>query len=147
MDLIKKHIHNVLWQASLSNGETFYEEKGNYKEIAGEPSPWQRLLHYTAQKRVLITSLALYTRDGRTFNLPSAGKNPRFAEFAILETPFDFRCERKIAREHDIANNEVTKSTTTDWFTVAVAMYQGYELQLWVDEMNTKNSWSLVVKI
>lgn len=143
MDLI----HNVNWQVSLSNGETFFEGKGKFAEIPNEPSPWQKLIRYTAENRVLITSLSLITTDNRTFNLPSAGKSPKFREFSLLEAPIDYQVSRHIAREHDYNDGKISGSETTDWFTVAEAIYPDYKLQVWVDEKNTKNSWVLVVKI
>lgn len=139
--------HNVLWQVSLSNGETFFEGKGDYIEIAGEPSPWQRLYKYTIKNNLLITSLSLYTTDGRTFNLPSAGKAPRFAEFSELEKPLDYHVERHLAREHKVAGMQAQETKISDWFTVAVAIYPNYKLEIWVDEKNTRNSWVLVIPV
>lgn len=138
--------HHVLWQVSLSNGENFFEEKGEYKEIPGLPSPWQRLNKHIAENNLLITSLSLYTKDGRTFNLPSAGRDPKFAPFAMAEKPIDFNLCRYVGREHDIAGNEIQNTKVSDWFTVAEAIYPDHKLQIWVDEKNTRNSWVLVVK-
>lgn len=147
MDLTQK----VFFQVSLSNGETFYEGKGNFVKIDGQLSPWLRLIKYTIEKKVLITSLSLYTYDKheklpRTFNLPSAGRDPKFAPFAVAEKPLDFKYGHVLAQEHDVVNNVVVKSTPTDWFAFIEAIYPTYKLQLWVDESNTRNSWVLVVK-
>lgn len=137
---------NVLWQVSLSNGETFYEGKGNYIEYENQPSPWQRLNKYIIEKGVDITSLSLYTKDGRTFNLPSSGNNPKFRPFQLADKPLDYNVVRYLAREHNFDNGNLKKLKISDHFTVAEAIYPDYKLQLWVDEMNTNNSWVLVVK-
>jgi len=137
--------NNVTWQVSLSNGETFFEGKGQFEEIAGIDSSWQRLIKYIAVNKLSITSLSLVTEDGRTFNLPSAGKNPKFKPFVDAEKPLDYELHRTISREHTVVNNQITKTENVDWFTYIEAIYPNYKLQLWVDENNTRNSWVLVV--
>jgi hypothetical protein len=138
--------HNVLFQVSLSNGETFFEGKGDYQEIPGELSPWQRLTKYIAEKNLLITSLSLYTKDGQTFNLPSSGKNPKFRPFEAAQKPLDYNLGRYMAREHSFIGNELKNTEVSDLFTVIEAIYPEYKLQLWVDENNPKNCWVLVEK-
>lgn len=137
--------HSVLFQVSLSNGETFYEEKGKFVTVPGELSPWNKLLKYISENKVLITSLSLYTKDGRTFNLPSAGRDPKFRPFVVAEKPIDFCLKRYLGREMDIENLKVVKIGPSDWFTSIEAVYPNYKLQIWVDENNTQNSWSLVL--
>jgi hypothetical protein len=139
--------HNVLFQVSLSNGETFFEDKGQFITIPGELSPWQRLINYITEKKLLITSLSLYTKDGRTFNLPSSGKNPKFRPFQVAEKPIDYNYCHYIAREHEIVDKKIVGTVASDWFAMIEAIYPDYRLQVWVDEKNTKNSWVLVVKI
>lgn len=141
MDLKAK----VLFKVSLSNGETYYEGKGEYQEIPGQPMPWRRLYNSVIERGLRITSLSLYTEDGRTFNLPSAGKNPKFPEFAKLERPIDFNVERKLGLEHDVVGNQVKSTVMADHYTVAEVTYPSHKLQIWVDEMDTRNSWVLVV--
>lgn len=147
MDLKKR----IFWQVSLSNGETFYDGKGIFVHIEGGLSTWNRLIKYTVENKVLITSLSLFTYDKgekhpRTFNLPSAGRDPKFAPFALAEKPIDFRYGHFLAQEHDVVKNVVVKSVATDWFAYIEAIYPTYKLQLWVDENNTRNSWVLLVK-
>lgn len=147
---METHKHNVKFKVSLSNGETHYEGKGQFQEIPNELSPWNKLINYTIQKKCLITSLSLYTDDGRTFNLPSLGKSPKFREFSNIDKPIDFNLFRKIASDMDAIRIkeriEVGNKEVTDWYTVAEAIYKDYRLQIWVDEFNTKNSWVLVKK-
>jgi len=135
---------NALWQVSLSNGQTFFEGKGDFTEIKSALSPWQRLLKYMSVNNAQITSLSLYTRDGRTFNLPSVGKNPKFRPFAVAEKPIDYMLERYYGQDMDITGKGIGPS---DHFTTISAVYADYRLQLWVDENNTRNSWVLVVKV
>jgi hypothetical protein len=138
--------HNVKWFVSLSNGETLYESKGNYCDIKGEPSPWLRLLKYTQENKLEITSCGLYTDDGKIFNLPSNGKNPKFKDFAEIEKPLDYLVCRKLARDIVMVGDRPQKTEISDWFTVAKAFYPTYTLEIWVDENNTNNCWTLVVK-
>lgn len=133
--------HKVKWQVSLANGQTFFEGKGAFIEVPGELSPWQKLMRYQADNKTHITSLSLYTDDGRTFNLPSAGKNPKFSEFETLPKPIDYEVCRHLSRDLDMTGAVIS---TAGWFTVAIAEYATHELQLWVDEQNTQNMWCLV---
>lgn len=143
--------HKVKFKVSLSNGQTFYEGKAPFNDIPGENSPWQRLIKYTVDNKCHITSLSLFTEypDGKTnqtFNLPSLGKNPKFREFSLKEDkPIDFQVSRKMAREADVVGNEVSNVAISEWYTIAEAIYPTYTLQLWVDELNPKNCWVLVV--
>lgn len=133
--------NNVLWSVSLSNGETIHEEKGEYKTIPGELSPWQRLVSYIGRNGLSITSLSLYTKEGRRFSLPSAGKDPRFKAFAEAEKPTSYRMFRKMGG--DIMNGQVKAQ---DNFTVAQATYSdGRIMEIWVDN-HTLNSWVLMSK-
>jgi hypothetical protein len=137
-----KPLHNVRFQVSLSNGETFYEGKGEYSDLPGQLSPWQRLERYTLEKKLSITSLSLYTEDGQTFNLPSSGKNPKFQIFTKLEKPLDYNVCRYLARDIDQDGAKIS-----DLFTVAEAIYPTYKLQIWVDEKNVRNSWAAVIPL
>ena len=52
--------HKIQWTASLSNGETLFEGKGEYKDIQdGRKSPMQRLFKYVADYGLSITSFGL----------------------------------------------------------------------------------------
>lgn len=145
--------HNVFFKASLSNGETFYEGKPPFQEVEGELSPWQKLIQYTIDKKVVITSLALYTQYGGTWSLPSSGKNPHFHSFKEVEKPIDFNYFHALATEANIVPDDnkmvVDKSTqkVKDFYVVIEAIYPDYKLQIWVDELNVRNSWALAVKI
>jgi len=150
MQTLKGYKHKVKWHASLSNGGSFFEGKGDFSERKGEKSPWQRLITYTVENKVEITSLSLYTDDGRTFNLPSAGKNPNFKEFVDIEKPIDYNAFRKLGQNHNVVREggeaRITGSEIADLFTCIEAIYPDYRLQLWVDEFNTENCWVLVIK-
>ena len=145
--------HNVRWKVSLSNGETFYEEKGKFETLPNIKSPWQRLIEYTCNIGVTITSLSLYTLnssheedDGLEFNLPSMGKNPKFRAFDMVEKPFDYEMCRKLGQDVIRSENAMDTVGKDDLFTVIIAYYEGYQLQLWVDENNTNKCWTLVVR-
>lgn len=56
------------WIASLSNGETVFESK----EVAGEPSPWQRLKQRCEEENLNLTQIRLQL-SGLTFiGIPDA---------------------------------------------------------------------------
>lgn len=133
--------HNVAWQVSLSNGETVSEGVGRFSETEIEMSPWQKLLVYLSENNLQITSLVL-VNVYRTFNLPSAGKNPKFRRFDMAGKPTGYRCERTIGKDVSVTGEALGGS---DWFTIGVAEYPDYELQIWVDENKPENCWTLVV--
>jgi len=140
--------HLVLWKVSLSNGENFYEGKGDYKVIPDKPSPWQRLQKYISDNNLEITSLSLYTNKGQTWQLPSAGSNPKFSEFSKVEKPLDYDMCRKMAREANIVGDEdnlmAKDHRIAEWYTIIKAFYKEYTLEVWVDELNPNNSWTIV---
>lgn len=122
--------HNVKWSVALSNGETIHEGKGEYIRIAGEPSPWERLLLYIGKNDVRITSMSLYTDKGHRWNLQSGGNKPRFRDFASEIQPFVFRFFRKTGG--DVSSGVVTNVQT---FAIIEAIYtNGKTTQLWVDD-------------
>lgn len=129
----------VKWFASLSDGQTVYEDKGEYKVIEGELSPWQRLQKHI-ENGIRITSLSLYTDDGKRFNLPSAGKNPKFKVFADAEMPESYNFFRQAGA--DVMNGQAQE---IEVFTVAEAIYPDKKLQIWVSEANPNNCWTVIV--
>jgi len=141
--------HQVKWQVGLSNGETFFEGKGNFDYIDGAPSPWLRLFDYLAEKKCRITSLSLFTDTGQRWNLPSAGNRPKFKAFYEAEVPVDFNCFRKLGEDKKgiREGNEltVTETVSQDLFTVAQAEFENYFLEVWVNEANTKHAWTLIL--
>jgi len=134
--------HAVTWKASLSNGETAYEGKGQFEEIDGELSPWNKLVEYIADNDLKITSLALETFDGRTFHVPSAGKSPRFPMFENQPKPNDYRFFNAVTS----VIMESGEGDVTSMYRVIEAVYDDHRLQMWVDVYNPRNCWCLVVK-
>lgn len=135
--------HKVKWQVGLSNGETFQEGKELYSEIPGELSPWQKLLVYLKTYDLKITSISLFTDSDQHFNLPTLGKNPQFAPFRDAPKPIDYIMFRIMGKER--GSGASAPESERDWFTVIQAIYEnGMKLQVWVDENNIKNSWSLI---
>lgn len=128
------------WTVSLANGETLYEGKNEYEHIEGEDSPWQKLLKHIEKEETEITSLALYNDIGQRWNLPSAGKNPKFQAFRDAEDPKDFKFRRKLGVERGLMGGE----TKEDRYIMIEANYGDKRLQIWVSE-DGKNSWTLVL--
>jgi hypothetical protein len=138
------NVHYAKWKVSLNNGETLYECKGDYQQIPGQPSPWQRLQKYISKNKLEITSLSLYTDKGQTWQMPSAGSNPKFREFDNVEKPLDYDMCRKMAREAKVIKMVAKKAKVVEWYTVIKAFYKDYTLEVWVDELNPKSSWTIV---
>lgn len=130
--------HEATWVASLSNGETAHENKGEYKLVPGELSPWQRLVKYCHDNDVKITSLSLVDGWGRKHHLPSAGSNPRFRLLDGIEKPVDFNQFKQVAGN---VNKTTGEMTPDDFFVVIEAIYADYKVQLWYDQ-KTGNTWS-----
>jgi hypothetical protein len=135
--------HNVKWQVSLNNGETLYEGKGNFVEIEGELSAWNKMIQYITENNLEITSLSLYTNSGQRWNLPSKGGNPKFRAFDIAQKPFKLQLERVQGMDWDDQNNPDIYTTINAFYD-----YEGviYKLSVWVDEKNTNNTWTLFTK-
>jgi hypothetical protein len=131
---------NVKWKVSLSNGETFYEGKGDYKLLKGELSPWDRLTKYLQGTKTEITSLSLYTDSGQNYHLPSSGNNPKFKGFVEIGKPINFTYFREAGL--DLISS--APSRTTEVFAIISANYKDHSLQVWVSEKNPNNSWALV---
>lgn len=128
---------SVTFVVGLSNGENYQEGFGFLEIRPGELSPWQRLSKYLIEKNLRITSLALKSIDNRYFVLDSAGKNPKFVAFGKEPHPIDYNFYRTIGADINLNNGE-------DKFAVIEALYDGFRLQVWVDE-NNFNSWVNVV--
>ena len=135
--------HTVKWYVSLNNGETFFEGKNKFVDIDGEKSPWLRLVDHLIDNNLQITSLGLYSDDGRRWNLASAGACPKFKMFENVEKPIDYNVERSVAREMQ-QNGEIK---IVEFYTVARALYEHYELQLWVNNFNPDISYSYIKKL
>lgn len=128
---------NIKFKVSLSNGATIYEGKGSYALVKGELAPWLRLKQDLERHGTKITSMSLYHDDGRTWNLPSAGKNPKFRVFDNLPKPIEYKYVRLFARD--------IEPGAKDEVLVAVeAVYENYTLILFVSEENPDNTWVLV---
>ena len=126
----------VKWVASLSDGTRAYEGKNEYEEIEGELSPWQRLLKYIDKNGLKITSIGLYCGEQR-WNLPSAGKNPKFRAFDVAEQPVSYRFYRRVGF------NVLSGKREEEMFNVIEANYLDRILQTWVSQ-DGKSSWSLI---
>lgn len=130
---------NISWKVSLNNGESFQEKQKPFDIIPGELSPWKRLEKYVQDNNLAITSCALFYKD-KLYNLHSTGGSPRFQRFSLVEKPIKYRVERVLGTDISPQN----KVLSTELFTIAIAEYKNYDLELWVSDKNPSNSWSLV---
>lgn len=128
----------VTYKVSLSNGETFYENKGIMKSEPGEVSSLRKLYNYIDENNLAITSVALVC-NGVEHNLPSSGNQARFKAFSDAYKPKDYKIYRKVGTTLQGGSHEVTEH-----FTVARAIYDGYYVELWVNNNAPYNSYVLV---
>ncbi len=125
---------SAIWSVGLSNGDTIFEGKVGFEVIAGEVSPWQRLLNFLEMTGLEITSIQI-KKHGNMYSLPS--KVPKFGG-EIPERYSYFR--RAIV---DINKENVVN---TYHYMCVEAHYSDYVLQLWVDEnRQSKGSWVTIV--
>jgi hypothetical protein len=126
----------LFWQAGLNNGETLTENKFTTKP--GDKSPWLQLFDYLNKNNLHITSLCL-TDGKRTFNLPSAGKNPKFSAFANAPKPTQYTYGK-------VVGQDLKPGAAMDTYYVIEAGYGSAFLQLWVSAANTNNCWVLAAQ-
>lgn len=131
---------NVKWAISLSDGTNAYEDKNEYKEVEGDLSPYQKLLNYIEENDVEMTSMSLYTDEGRAWNLPSAGDNPKFDRFENTDKPVDFKFRRHLRQVGMMGG-----SSKTYKYAMIEAEYEDYKLQVWVMDKEPYPSWTLVI--
>lgn len=131
-------MNKVKWTASLSDGQTVYEEKGDYHVTTGAPSPYQRLLAYCEENDVTITSLSLYMDNGLRINLPSV-RMPQFQSLQTRKQPVSYRFFRKMEMNKRVSTGEVTQKV----YAVIRATFDDCALELWADERG--NSWAYVL--
>lgn len=111
------------WVAKLDNGKVVEEFKGDYKEIKDKPSPWQRLVKYCEKKDLSITALQIKYKD-RSWTLPLGAK--------------EYYYSRSISG--DIGGTDL------DRYIFIGAVFDGYEVQIWVDEKDPNIMFNKVVK-
>lgn len=79
---VKPKEHLGSWVATLSNGDTIVERRGDFEYRQGEPSPWVRLTYFLGDNDLYLTSLRLSFGDRRVF-MPSF----KFDRFDLKATP------------------------------------------------------------
>ena len=121
------------WIAGLSNGETLIEGEGVVSRIDGELSPWWKLQEYLKEKNLTINSFYLAS-GGRHFNLPSI--NPKFGG----EKPVGYNCFRRVRSDGLVGDTD-----NDEFYTCAEAIYDGFKIQLYVDENDLNKSWINIV--
>lgn len=135
------------WLASLSDGTTAIEGKPPFEEIAGEPSPWQKLLLHLARSKLEITGLRIQVeKEGepvRTFNLPSKSPKQRWASLNPL-IPTGFNYFRRVEQFMEPTQDGKLQPTQGRRFIEIHAYYPQFELVLIVDEDEGNECWVVV---
>lgn len=152
MDTRIQSEHKINWTASLSNGASFFEGKGEFAELEGAKSPFQKLIDYTIDNQVEIRSFGLYC-DKKVWMLPSL--SPRY-QIGMLDKelkPLGYNLFRYV--DADLNGNNADENGTIhiekrdikSWWTVAEAIYPDFKLQIWVNEFNVDVSRVHIVPI
>lgn len=131
---------NVFWRVSLSNGDTFHEGNKPFQTVEGALSPWQRLLRYLETNKASITALALYTKAGHVYQLPSAGNRPRFHTTDSVEAPTGYRffmTHKASFNAHGVVSEE------SAWVVIE-AQYPSHALQIW-SSPDGNTTWSAMI--
>lgn len=123
------------WIAGLSNGETLIEGEGIVSRIDGEDSPWWKLQKYLEEKNLTINSFYLAS-GGQHFNLPSI--NPKFGG----EKPLGYNCFRRVRSDGLVGDTD-----NDEFYTCAEAIYDGFKIQLYVDENDLNKSWVNIINL
>ena len=129
-----KYSHKVRWGVILSDGSTFYEGEGIFKDIKGKLSPTQRLLARMADNRLKIVDLWLHVDKKITFHLPSTGELPNITMLHKQQVPIDYNVFRYIDAHVNRSGVVLGREYLKQHFTVIEAIFGTYKLQLWVDE-------------
>lgn len=140
---------NVKFVCGLSNGETLVEGRGvletktsvntelehisdvfedTLPDRKGENSSWWKLQEYIKERNLTIRSFGLWTGD-RHYNLPSV--NPKFKG----QAPISYNCFRRFGQ------NILMGQGNVEHYICAEAIYEGYKLQIWIDEQDTNKMW------
>lgn len=138
--MLKKN--NVLWLVELSNGERHYENKGEYKTTKTSTA-WQKLQNYLVTKKIKIVAMALFVEvDGNNIYhyLPSTKTNPNYPEFKNKQ-PLDYSYDTKLS---SVLKSKVVQNKNTS-YKIAIAHYDNYQLQIWVDITDPRSAHSIVV--
>lgn len=135
--------HNVRWKVTLNNNHVHTEGDGFFVERISGPSPFQKLKKLLQEKELTIKTLALFSADGREWILPSQDVShmPHFEPFRTSSRPIEYLVKRFVGKN---MNNDKPVNNMNDLYTVGVAVYSDYELQLWVNENNTKETFTIV---
>lgn len=126
------------WIATLSDGSTIVENTEDWSIKPGEPLPWVRLCHFTADNNLHLTSLRLNYK-GRTIHLPRA-KFDKFGLDAI--SPLYYSLAYKVEAEMNLGGGAIDQTLFVD----LVAHYQDFEAH-YIQNVTTGNeSWVVVTE-
>lgn len=130
------------WLASLSDGTTAIENEGQFKEIAGELSPWQKFLIHLSEKDLHITGMRIQVErlggSTQTYNLPSFNKTSEgnHEKWVTLRPmiPESYNYFRWVTKS-------LTDYTLVRHYIEIRAIYADFSVSLFVDENEGNESW------
>lgn len=127
------------WIATLSDGTTAVEHRGDWTVQPGEPTPWVRLTYFLGDNDLFLTSLRL-NFQGRTIHLPRAD----FDKFNYLDRTIDplyYALSYHLEAEMDMNGAAIEQAVFVD----LAAHYQDFAVHYIQDTgRSAANSWVVV---
>lgn len=142
------------WLASLSDGSTVIENKGDYQEIEGELSPYLRLRRNCVINKLHITTIRIQVKIDdlpvRTFNLPSLSPKAKWInKKPLLPIGFDYFRTVEQDMTTDPTEEGLNITATPNGYKRYIeihAYYDDFKLVTIVDEDEGNESWSLIIQ-
>jgi len=129
--------HDGHWVATLSDGTTAVEHRGEWKVEPGQRKPWIRLCNFTADNGLHLTSLRLQFR-GRTIHMP----RETLYKFGMEERA---RVPLRYAVQYHLEVDDVLSGNPTgDIFVDFAAIYDTFAVHYIQDVSNGRDSWIVV---
>lgn len=125
--------------ATLSDGSTAVEEKGQWVTKYGERKPWVRLTQWAAKEKLHLTSLRLNI-DGRTIHMP----REKFDKFSIENVAPDYYS----LSYHLEVDDAMSGQSNQTYFIDLAAHYDESHMTVHYiqDTTDGNNSWVVVTK-
>lgn len=123
------------WIATLDDGTTAVEHRGEYQIVPGERTPWVRFCVFAANGNRRLTSLRLWFR-GRTIHMP----REKFNRFGLPSLPPLYYS----LQYHLEADDMFSGSPNEERFVDLAAHFETFIVHYIQDVTEGSNSWVVV---
>jgi hypothetical protein len=124
------------WVATLSDGTTAVEKKGQWTVNSGERLPWVRLTHFAADNDLHLTSLR-FNFMGRTIHMP----RDKFAKFSMDERS---KAPQYYSLQYHLEVDDVLADAKATTFVDLAAHYEDFAVHFIQDITEGNDSWIVV---